>query len=84
MARYAPTDTQKNKGRSGKGRPFSIRKQRRYARVAQTIEHLPNGLTLRQDDRYFKLGQDSVLLSAFAKPRRGARLLDLGCCTAPT
>lgn len=49
--------------------------------MAQTIEHLPNGLTLRQDDRYFKLGQDSVLLSAFAKPRRGARLLDLGCGT---
>ena len=41
--------------------------------MPQTIEHLPNGLTLRQDDRFFKLGQDSVLLSAFAKPRRNAR-----------
>ena len=49
--------------------------------MPQTIEHLPNGLTLRQDDRFFKLGQDSVLLSAFAKPRRNAKVLDLGCGT---
>lgn len=49
--------------------------------MALTTEHLPNGLVLRQDDRYFKLGQDSVLLSAFAKPRRNARVLDLGCGT---
>ena len=49
--------------------------------MPQTIETLPNGLTLRQDDRFFKLGQDSVLLSAFAKPRRNARVLDLGCGT---
>lgn len=47
----------------------------------QTTEFLPNGLTLRQDDRYFKLGQDSVLLSAFAKPRKYAKVLDLGCGT---
>ena len=49
--------------------------------MPQTIEHLPNGLTLRQDDRYFKLGQDSVLLSAFARPRRNAKVLDLCCGT---
>lgn len=49
--------------------------------MALSREILPNGLTLRQDDRYFKLGQDSVLLSAFAKPRRNARVLDLGCGT---
>lgn len=49
--------------------------------MPQTIERLPNGLTLRQDDRFFKLGQDSVLLSAFARPRRNARVLDLGCGT---
>ena len=49
--------------------------------MPQTIEHLPNGLTLRQDDRFFKLGQDSVLLSAFARPRRNAKVLDLGCGT---
>lgn len=47
----------------------------------QTTERLPNGLVLYQDERFFKLGQDSVLLSAFAAPRRGARVLDLGCGT---
>ena len=49
--------------------------------MAQTTEMLPNGLKLLQDGRFFKLGQDSVLLSAFAKPRRNAKLLDLGCGT---
>ena len=49
--------------------------------MAQSTEMLPNGLQLLQDDRFFKLGQDSVLLSAFAKPRRNAKLLDLGCGT---
>ena len=47
--------------------------------MAQSTEILPNGLQLLQDDRFFKLGQDSVLLSAFAKPRRNAKLL---CRTA--
>ena len=32
--------------------------------MPQTTEILPNGLSLLQDDRFFKLGQDSVLLSA--------------------
>lgn len=49
--------------------------------MARTTEQLPNGLLLHQDDRYFKLGQDSVLLAAFARPRRNARVLDLGCGT---
>ena len=49
--------------------------------MAQTTERLPNGLLLHQDDRYFKLGQDSVLLSSFARPRRNARVLDLCCGT---
>ena len=49
--------------------------------MPQTTETLPNGLSLLQDDRFFKLGQDSVLLSAFAKIRRRARVLDLGCGT---
>ncbi len=44
-------------------------------------ETLPNGLTLFQDERYFKLGQDSVLLSSFASPKNGDRVLDLGCGT---
>lgn len=47
----------------------------------ETVERLPNGLMLLQDDRYFKLGQDSVLLSHFAKIPRGACVLDLGCGT---
>ena len=34
--------------------------------MPQTTEILPNGLSLLQDDRFFKLGQDSVLLSAYA------------------
>ena len=49
--------------------------------MALSQERLPNGLILYQDDAYFKLGQDSVLLSAFARPRRNARVLDLGCGT---
>lgn len=49
--------------------------------MPQTTEILPNGLSLLQDDRFFKLGQDSVLLSAFAKIRRRAKVLDLGCGT---
>ena len=44
----------------------------------ESTEFLPNGLRLLQDDAFFKLGQDSVLLSAFARPPRGARVLDLG------
>lgn len=47
----------------------------------ETTEFLPNGLRLLQDDAFFKLGQDSVLLSAFARPRRFARVLDLGAGT---
>lgn len=47
----------------------------------ESVEHLPNGLLLLQDDRYFKLGQDAVLLAAFARPRRFARVLDLGSGT---
>lgn len=43
-------------------------------------ENLPGGLTLRQDTHFFKLGQDSVLLArAFAAPKKGDRVLDLGC-----
>lgn len=45
------------------------------------MEYLPNGLTLRQDDRYFKLSQDSVLLASFARPRSKDRVLDLCCGT---
>ncbi len=40
--------------------------------MMQSTEQLPNGLELLQRDDCFKLGQDSVLLSAFARPRRFA------------
>ena len=35
--------------------------------MPRTLERLPNGLVLWQDDAYFKLGQDSVLLRALEK-----------------
>lgn len=47
----------------------------------ESTEYLPNGLFLLQDDRFFKLGQDSMLLSAFAHIGKKARLLDLCCGT---
>lgn len=37
------------------------------------------GYPILQDDRYFKLSQDSVVLSAFAKVKKNERLLDIGC-----
>lgn len=46
-----------------------------------TTEILHNGMKLLQSDEFQKLGQDSVLLADFAKPRRFSRLLDLGCGT---
>lgn len=47
----------------------------------ESQEYLPNGLKLLQDDRFFKLGQDSMLLASFARIGKNARLLDLGCGT---
>lgn len=43
----------------------------------QTTEILPNGLLLYQSDDVFKLGQDSVLLSSFASPKKHDKVLDL-------
>ncbi len=43
------------------------------------IDKLWGGFSLIQDDRFFKLGQDSMLLSAFAAPSPRAKILDLGC-----
>lgn len=37
------------------------------------------GHPILQDDRYFKLSQDSVVLSSFAKVKKNEHLLDLGC-----
>lgn len=42
-------------------------------------DKLWGGFSLIQDDRFFKLGQDSMLLSAFACPPPRGRIMDLGC-----
>ena len=42
-------------------------------------DKLWNGYRLIQDDRFFKLGQDSMLLSDFARPSPRAKVIDLGC-----
>ncbi len=39
---------------------------------------LSPGVTLIQDSRFFPLGQDAVLLSRFAQPKKGSLGLDLG------
>lgn len=39
---------------------------------------LSPGVTLVQDSRFFPLGQDTVLLSRFAQPKKGGLGLDLG------
>lgn len=44
-------------------------------------DYLPCGYRLFQDNRFFKLGQDSVRLAAFAAPPKGAAVCDLGCGT---
>ena len=44
---------------------------------------LTPGNSILQDDRYFKLSQDSVLLAAFAKPPAGGIGLDLCCGVGP-
>ncbi len=49
--------------------------------MAQSTEILLTDCNYYRTTGFFKLGQDSVLLSAFAKPRRNAKLLDLGCGT---
>lgn len=42
-------------------------------------DKLWNGYVLIQDDAFFKLGQDSMLLSDFAAPPARGQVLDLGC-----
>ena len=44
---------------------------------------LTPGHAILQDDDYFKLSQDSVLLAAFAKPKKDWRGLDLCCGVGP-
>lgn len=47
--------------------------------MARSIDELHTGLKLMQDDRFFKLGEDSVLLSDFAKVKTNDKICDLGC-----
>lgn len=42
-------------------------------------DKLWGGFALIQDDSFFKLGQDSMLLSAFAAPPVHGKVMDLGC-----
>ena len=42
-------------------------------------DKLWSGYALIQDDSFFKLGQDSMLLSDFAAPPARAKIMDLGC-----
>lgn len=42
-------------------------------------DKLWGGFSLIQDDRFFKLGQDTMLLSDFACPPARASIMDLGC-----
>lgn len=47
--------------------------------MAKTLEITPSGCRIWQDDRFFKMGQDSILLSEFVRPPKGAKICDLGC-----
>ncbi len=40
-----------------------------------------NGFVMEQDSRFLKLGTDAVLLSEFARVKKGERVCDLGCGT---
>ena len=45
----------------------------------RTEEFINGGLRIIQDDRFFKLGTDSLLLSGFPSIKKGLRVCDLGC-----
>lgn len=47
--------------------------------MSRKIDDLFDGLKLLQDDRFFKLGQDSFLLADFAKVKKNDKICDLGC-----
>ena len=65
---------------SGRHAAWTLPLATKGACLMLSAEHLPNGLTLTGRP-FFKLGQDSVLLSAFARIPKRARVLDLGCGT---
>jgi len=43
------------------------------------LEHLWNGVVLRQPEGHFRLGTDSIACAGFARFSRGSRIADLGC-----
>lgn len=43
------------------------------------MELLPNGLFLKQQEGFLKIGTDAVLLAGFVKPAPRAKVCDLGC-----
>ncbi|MFI3227493.1 MAG: methyltransferase [Clostridia bacterium] len=47
--------------------------------MGRSEDTLHSGLKLIQDDRFFKLGQDTVLLTDFAKVKSNEKICDLGC-----
>lgn len=47
--------------------------------MGRQIDELHGGFKLIQDDRFFKLGQDTVLLTDFAKVKSREKICDLGC-----
>ncbi|MFI3115086.1 MAG: methyltransferase [Clostridia bacterium] len=47
--------------------------------MSRSIDELHGGFKLIQDDRFFKLGQDTVLLTDFAKVKSREKICDLGC-----
>lgn len=47
--------------------------------MTRNIDELHSGFKLIQDDRFFKLGQDSFLLSDFCNVKINDKICDLGC-----
>ena len=47
--------------------------------MKRNIDELHSGFKLIQDDRFFKLGQDSFLLSDFCNVKKNDKICDLGC-----
>ena len=54
--------------------------QEQYLKAGERLDDLQlRGYQIIQNPGRFCFGMDAVLLSAFAKVRRGERALDLGC-----
>ena len=61
---------------------MNITKFEKYMIDDETVEDLQNnGLCILQKQNGFRFGIDAVLLSGFAKVKRGSRVLDIGTGT---